>query len=92
MTTIKKMRSEEDFDLFFKLLLSMQESKGTNPQKLPRKRRSPHHFNKGTGEAYHSPTMEEHYRRQYYEAIAKVKQTRPDIFNLLMFVGRGIQE
>ena len=69
VTTIRKMRSDEDFDLFFQLLLSMQKSKGTNPPKLPRKRKAPRRFSEGTGEAYHSPTVKEHYRRQYYEAI-----------------------
>jgi len=47
----------------------MQESKGTNPPKFPRMRRAPHCISEGTGEAYHSPTVEEHNRRQYYEAI-----------------------
>lgn len=29
VTTLKKMRADEDFDLFFKLVLSLQESTGT---------------------------------------------------------------
>jgi len=41
VTTMRKMRSGEDFDLFFKLLLSIQESTATNPPKLLRKRKAP---------------------------------------------------
>jgi len=47
----------------------MQESTATNLPKLPRKRKAPSCFREGTGKGYHSPTVEEHYRLQYYEAI-----------------------
>ena len=47
----------------------MQESTATNPPKLPRMRKALSRFREGTGEGYHSPTVEEHYRLQYYEAI-----------------------
>ena len=64
-----KMRSDENFGLFFKLILSMQKNTATDPPKIPIERRAPSRFIEGTGEAYHAPTVEEHYRRQYYEAI-----------------------
>ena len=68
VTTIRKMRSGEDFDLFFKLLFSMQESTATNLPKLPRKRKAPSRFREGTGDGYHSPAVK-HYMLQCYEAV-----------------------
>ena len=41
VTTLKKMRTENDFNLFFKLVLTVQESTATNPPTLPRKRKAP---------------------------------------------------
>ena len=36
---------------------------------LPRRRKTPKRFECGDGEAYHSSTVEEHYRRQYFEVL-----------------------
>ena len=55
------MRIENDFGLFFKLVITMQESTATNPPTLPRKKKAPQHFEVGTGEGYHSSTVEEYY-------------------------------
>ena len=37
VTTLKNMRKENDFGLFFKLVITTQESTATNPPTLPRK-------------------------------------------------------
>ena len=69
VTTLKKMRADESFDLFFKLVLSLQESTGTNPPTLPRKRKVPRQYEAGSGEGYHSSTVQDLYRQHYYEAL-----------------------
>ena len=67
VTTIRKMRSDEDLDFFFKLLLCKRAQllillncweKGKHLVALEK-----------VLEKDHSPTVEEHYRLQYYEAI-----------------------
>ena len=35
----------------------------------PRKRKAPKHLEVGEGDAYYSPTAEDHYRRIYFEAL-----------------------
>ena len=37
-------------------------------------RRAPSRFIEGIEEAYHAPTVEEHYRRQYYSTIATIEK------------------
>jgi len=37
---MKKMRADDDFALFFKLVKSLQENIGINPPALPRKRKA----------------------------------------------------
>ena len=69
VTTLKKMRADEGFDLFFKLVLSLQGSTGTNPPILPRKRKAPRRYEVGSGEGYHSSTVQDLYRQHYYEAL-----------------------
>ena len=67
--TLKGMRTEESFALFFDLVDRFRVVTGTDPPVLPRKRRAPQRYEIGSGEASHSATVEEHYRRQYYEAL-----------------------
>ena len=47
----------------------MQASTATYPPTLPRKRKAPQRFEVGSGEGYHSSTVEEYYMQYYYEAI-----------------------
>ena len=42
---------------------------GTDLPVLPRKRRAPQRFEVGSAEGSHSTTVEDHYRRQYYEVL-----------------------
>ena len=81
VTTLKKMRKKNDFNLFFKLVLTVQESTATNPPTLPRKRKAPERFEIGTGEGYHSSTVEEYYMQHYYEAFDCVICTIQSHFN-----------
>ena len=67
--TLKGMRTEESFALFFDLVDCFHTATSTDPPVLPRKRRAPERYEIGSGEASYSATLEEHYRRQYYEAL-----------------------
>ena len=75
------MRKENDFNLFFKLVLTVQESTATNPPTLPRKRKAPERFEIGTGEGYHNSTVEEYYMQHYYEALDCAICTIQSCFN-----------
>ena len=67
--TLKTMRNDESFALFFDLVNRFCELTGTDPPVLPRKRRAPQRLEVGSAEGSHSATVEDHYRRQYYEVI-----------------------
>ena len=67
--TLKGMRTEESFAMFFELVNRFREMSGTDSPVLPRKRRAPQRFEIGSGEGSHSETVEDHYRHQYYEAL-----------------------
>ena len=61
---------ENDLGLFFKLCGNNHTRKYSyNPPTLPRKRKAPPRFEVGTGEGYHSSTMEEYYMQHYYDAL-----------------------
>ena len=67
--TLKGMRSDEKFKLFFQLVESLRVRLDCEEPVLPRKRKAPRHLENGNEEAYHSFTTEEHYRIQYFEAL-----------------------
>ena len=67
--TLKAMRTEASFALFFDLVGRFRELTGTDPPVLPRKRRAPQRYEVGSAEGSHSTTVEDHYRPQYYEAL-----------------------
>ena len=67
--TLKVMRTEESFALFFYLVDRFREMTGTDLPVLPRKRRAPQRFEVGSAEGSHNTTVEDHYRRQYYEVL-----------------------
>ena len=63
--TLKGMRNNDAFMLFFQLLESLHEKNDTEDATLPRKRKAPRHLEAGE-EGYHSATIEVHYRLQYF--------------------------
>ena len=69
ISTLKGMRSDEKFKLFFQLEKSLRVRLDCEEPVLPRKRKAPRHLEDGNEEAYHSFTTEEHYRIQYFEAL-----------------------
>ena len=67
--TLKGIRSDEKFKLFFQLVESLRVRLDCEEPALPRKRKAPRHLEDGNEEAYHNFTTEEHYRIQYFEAL-----------------------
>ena len=57
------------FELFFKHVECLRERTDTEEPSLPRKRKAPKHIEVGEGDGYHSPTIEDHYRQCYFEAL-----------------------
>jgi hypothetical protein len=71
INTLKSIRTDEAFDLFFHLVEQLRESTDDHVEQpsLPRKRKVPQYLEIGDGDGYHSPTIQQHYRQQYFEAI-----------------------
>lgn len=59
--TLKAMRTDTSFTLFFNLVDRFRELTGTNLPVLPRKRKAPQRFEVGSSEGSHSATVEDHY-------------------------------
>ena len=81
VTTLEKMRTADNFSLFYKVVLNLQDHTGTNSPVLPRKKRAPRHLEVGDSTGYHSSTVEELYRRYYYEALDNAIATIKNRFN-----------
>ena len=63
VTTLEKIRTADNFSLFYKVVLNLQDHTGTDSPVLPRKRRTPQHLEVGSSTGYHSSTVEELYRQ-----------------------------
>ena len=81
VTTLEKMRTADNFSLFYKVLLNLQDNTDTDSPFLPRKRRAPQHLEIGESTGYHSLTVEELYRWYYYEALDDAISTIKNCFN-----------
>ena len=54
---------------FFQLIECLSDKAGADGPTLPRKKNAPKRYEIGEGEGYHSPTVSDHYRQLYFEAI-----------------------
>ena len=79
--TPKNMATDKAFGLFFELLEKLCNSTETEGPSLPKKRKAPRDIDVGQGDVYHSPTIQEHYRQQYFEAIDMVVVRIPVCFD-----------
>lgn len=79
--TLQGMRSDQSFTQFFALVKKSSEQTDTGDPVLPRKRRAPSQYEIGSGEVFHSTTVEEHYRHQYFEALDLAISTIRQCFN-----------
>ena len=80
-TTLRNMRTEEAFDLFFQRMELLRQEAGAQEPSLPRKRKTPRRFEIGDAEAYHSSSVEQHYRRVYYEVLDSAVSSITDRFD-----------
>ena len=69
LRTLEGIRSDDHFDLFWKLVLLKSRNLDISEPQLPRKRKVPKRFEVGEGEVHFPATVEEHYRRYYFEAL-----------------------
>lgn len=67
--TLEKMRNEDDYKLFFERLEILRAHTDTEEPCVPRRKRAPRRIEIGEGPGYHSASVEEHYRAQYYEVL-----------------------
>ena len=67
--TPESIRSAENFDLFWKLLLLKSSSLDISEPELPRRRKTPRRYEVREGESHFPMTVEEHYRRFYFEVL-----------------------
>lgn len=80
-TTLKSMRTDEAFELFFERMELFRVHTAVEEPTLPRKRKAPKRFESGDGDGYHSSTVEEHYRRQYFEVLDLAVSSITDRFD-----------
>ena len=81
--TLKAMRTDTSFTLFFNLVDRFRELTGTNLPVLPRKRKAPQRFEVGSSEDSHSATVEHHHRRQYFEVLDNAIESISNHFDQL---------
>ncbi len=79
--TLRGMRTDEAFELFFDLVEHLRNHTNTEEPSLPRKRKAPKRLEVGSGDHYHSPTIQEHYRQQHFEAIDLAVSSIQDRFD-----------
>ena len=61
--TLKSIRNDEMFELFWKHLETLRERTDTREPVLPRKRRAPRHIEIGDADPHHFTTVEHYYRQ-----------------------------
>lgn len=75
LKALQKIRSEENFDLFWKYVDLRRSSLDVSDPSLPRKRKVPRRFEMGEAAPEHSLTAKDHYRRIYFQAIDLIVST-----------------
>ena len=68
-STLLRMHSDDNFDLFWERILKLKEEFGVNEATLPRKRRAPARYEDGIAEPEYSSTPKGYYKQMYYETI-----------------------
>ncbi len=79
--TLKNIRGDDMFQLFWKHTELLREHTGIDEPILPRKRRAPSRYEIGDGEGFHLSIVEDHYRLLYFEAIDLAIMSIQDRFN-----------
>ena len=71
VATLQSIRSDDNFDLFWKRITKMAEEKEIDEPVLPRRRKLPRRYD-GSHVGDFPDTVENHYRRLYFEALDPV--------------------
>ena len=79
LTTLKSLRNDACFDLFWKKTTASAEEQHINSP-LPRQRKLPRRLDDGSAGSFHE-TVEEHYRVIYFEALDVITSCIEDRFN-----------
>lgn len=67
--TLQSMRNDESFDLFWDYIEQRRALVDVSSPTLPRRRKVPRRLEVGEGDGEYPATVEDHYRRIYFEAI-----------------------
>ena len=67
--TLKDMRTGESFTLFFQFVNKLRQNNDVAEAVLPRAKKAPRRFEVGSGEGSSCDAVDDHYRRQYFEAL-----------------------
>jgi hypothetical protein len=78
VATLKGMRSDEMFKLFFAGVECVRKRTGVEEPALPRRRAAPRHLEVGHGVAHYPPNVEDYYRPMYFEALDLAIESRFD--------------
>ena len=81
VATLRNLRSDESFDIFWEKLETSRISLGLQESDLPRKRKTPARYQVGIGDTYFPISVKDEYRRQYFEAIDLAVSCIEDRFN-----------
>ncbi|MEO0687991.1 MAG: hypothetical protein AAFY76_23775, partial [Cyanobacteria bacterium J06649_11] len=90
LKTLQNMRTDDDFKLFFDLVIKKADKLDIEEPKMPRKGRKPkylilqyvkgHEKTSNDTEAYYPQTAADHYRSIYYDAVDTVIMAIKDRF------------
>ena len=81
ISVLQKMRTDEQFALFYQRVIQEQTRFGVADPCLPRKRRAPQRFEVGSSTGTFHVTPEAYYRQIYYGALDHVVEAIHDRFN-----------
>lgn len=68
-STLQGMRTDDKFSLFFQRVELFRQQVGVEEPSLPRKRRRPQCYETGDVQPHYSDTVQDHYRKIYFEVI-----------------------
>ena len=80
LSTLKGMREEAGFHMFFEKVRTSRQKLEVNDPKLPKKRKVPSCYEHGEAPAEFVSTVEEHYRQIFYQTIDMVTNCIHDRF------------
>ena len=65
----KKIRTDDNFDLFWELAKATQNSLEVHDPALPRARKCPRRYEDGAAEPYYPPDVKQHYKQIYFQSL-----------------------